>query len=108
MQKLKRLSLRKFCDYWLRHAAQVKLSAAMEQRLIEAAQRSVRLVCSQFMVQARRFERGLSLRIGHFTLPLKRAKFLGAAAAHCLGQRRVAMAGEVEKRRGLAIFFAHE
>src|ERR1700691_4363439 len=60
------------------------------------------------MLQGRCLEGHRVLRIGNILVPPEICEFGAASGSHPLDQFVVAVVGEVEKRRGLAVFFPHE
>src|ERR1700723_416755 len=60
------------------------------------------------MLQGRCLESPRVLRIGNLLVPGELHKFSAASRPPSLDQFGVAVIGEVEKRRGLAIFLSHE
>lgn len=84
------------------------LAAKLKQRLVEAPERAVRFFLRQVGCKPRTGECFFRLRIRKLSLPAKCAKFLGASLADGLAKTGVAVAGEIEKRRGFAVLLAHE
>src|ERR1700719_799056 len=65
------------------------------------------LVCER-MIQFRSGKRGFGLRIGNIRMRSKARELGFASAPNSLGEFRIAMTCEVQKRGGFTVFFAHK
>src|SRR5277367_7023506 len=91
-----------------RGIAKTIFRAQGNQLTVEGPQRTVGMLAFSGMLQRGVAERGDALRIGDLPGPSEGGEFGLAPFAYGFNQMRVFMTREIQKWRGLSVFFAHE
>src|SRR5437879_7296899 len=83
--------------------------AEPDELAIEAVKKEVRFPgLRKFAVENALIESGLGTGVGHLIIPGQGWEFLATTFTHSFGKRGIAVADDVSKRSGLAVFLAHE
>src|SRR6516225_4886134 len=89
-------------------SAKALLATEAQQHTVETQQCSMGLLLQKRVPKLGGRKGGLGLWIGDLIFPLKSGEFLPPALANGFGKLSIVVAGEIVKRRGVAVFFPHE